>query len=291
MQKLTYVNLLNESVVFTSIAPYVFCSISGTGSTSIDTKEIKGAYQNGVTLTGYLHPKREVDVTIHLQGQTRANMYEERLSLSGILSPQRAIQGDNRARIFYENDHGCYWTWAVPTSGLPWGKRVGNYTTSTKIRFLCESPYWYTIGQQEVKFNHGESYFRLPFSFPISLGKRNFVMNVSNAGQCASPVEVYIYGHGETPSLVNETTGQALRLTSALPTGSVLYANSDPAFLRAIVTDSAGIQTNAFGFLSMNDPLSRFVLEPGINTLSYESNSDSNQTEIIIRWYDRYEGV
>ena len=72
MQKLTYINLLNESVVFQNAAPYVFCEIDGIGPVDVVMKELRGAYQHGATLTGWQREKREVSVTMHIHGATVA---------------------------------------------------------------------------------------------------------------------------------------------------------------------------------------------------------------------------
>ena len=291
MQRLTYINLLNESVIFTGEAPYVLCKAEGVGPPELDFAEMRGAYQHGATLTGFRRVKREVDVTLHIHGGTRAEMYAHRLRLSGALSPERAMDGARRARILYENDHGRWWTWAVPAGDVSWGGRVGNFMNAAKVRFVCESPYWYGMTQSSLRFEYGGSALRLPFRLPFKLGRRNFSATASGGGQTDAPVEIWIYGTGETPSLRNHTTGAALRLTSPLPNGSVLYINTDPAHLEATITDAGGAAGNAFGLVDVAHPVSRFTLRAGLNELEYEPGGDSVNTVIELKWYSRYEGV
>ncbi len=291
MQKLTYINLLNESVVFANTAPFVFCSITGTGPVDIDTKELRGAYQHGATLTGWRRDKRDVTVTLHIQGRDRADMYRQRLSLSGMLSMERAMSGAERARIIYENDYGRWWTWAVPNGEIAWGKRLVNYTPSTKLRFTCECPWWFAMKEEAVTFRYSDSAFILPFSLPVQLGSRDFSAEAVNGGQTSAPVRIWIHGAGETPALVNRTTGADIRLTGPLPMGSVLHVNTDPDALEATLTDAAGETRNAFGLVDVSHPISLFDLRSGINEIVYEPGGDSSQTVIEMRWYDRFEGV
>lgn len=291
MQKLTYINLLNESVVFQNAAPYVFCEIDGIGPVDVVMKELRGAYQHGATLTGWQREKREVSVTMHIHGATVAAMYRQRQRLSGQLSLERAMEGTARARLLYENDHGRWWTWAVPSGGVSWGKRAGSFTVSTKLRFVCESPWWYAMTADAISFRYGESAFMLPFQFPIRLGQRGFTAEAQNKGQTAVPVEIWVYGAGETPALNNRDTGASLRLTAPLPVGSVLYLNTDPSALAATITDVQGLSSNAFGLVDVAYPLSQFNLRSGANEIVYEPGGDSSQTVIEMRWFSRYEGV
>ena len=291
MQKLTYINLLNESAVFQGAAPFVFCEISGTGPVDIDTEQIRGAYQHGATLAGWRRDARDVTVTMHIQGTDRASLYRNRVILSGLLSMERAMNGADRARIIYENDYGRWWTWAVPAHEVDWGSRAGNYALKTKVRFVCESPFWHSMAQTGIRFTYGASAFRLPFRFPIRLGTVGYKAVADNAGQVPAPVEIWIHGAGEKPGLSNLTTGAQLRLTAPLPTGSVLYLNTDPNQLTATMTSAAGESGNAFGLVDVTYPLSQFVLRRGQNEIRYEPGGDSHQTVIEAKWYSLYEGV
>lgn len=291
MQKLTYINLLNESVVFQGTAPFIFSAITGTGPVDVELKELKGAYQHGATLTSWRRDKREITVTLHIQGENPAAMYRHRQRLSGILSLERAMSGESRGRLLYENNHGRWWTWAVPSGDISWGKRIGSFTVNTKLRFVCESPWWFSMASDEISFRYGESAFELPFSLPIRLGRRGFVAEAHNTGQTDAPVEIWVYGAGETPGLTNRATGAALRLTAPLPVDSVLYLNTDPNALTATITDGEGSTVNAFGLVDVAHPLSRFSLRSGINQIVYEPGGDSTRTVVVVRWRGRYEGV
>lgn len=288
---MTYINLLNESASFGGEGPYVLCKAEGLGPAELNYEEVRGAFQQGTTLTGYRRQRREVELSIHLDGGTRARLYALRQSLSGILSPERALRGRERARLIYENDHGRWWTWAAPAGEVHWGARVGEYLSGAKVRFLCESPYWYDMSPAILRFQYGSSALQLPFTLPLRLGYRSFQGRAFVGGQMDTPVEVWVRGTGETPSLVNRSTGAALRLTSALPAGSTLYINTDPSRLQADITGADGSVRNAFGLVDVTHPISHFQLRCGINELEYEPGGDSALTEIELRWYDRFEGV
>ena len=291
MQKLTYINILGESLVFFRDGPYIFRSIRGTGPSGLVITTLQGVYQGGDTTVGIRRQHREVDFVFHIEGQTREEMYTLRRQLCGLLSAGKAFDGINRARIMYENDSGRWWTWAIPETGPDFDNRIRNFLTDIPITFRCESPYWYSPTQSNVLLAYSGEGFSLPFDFPIAFGSQNFSREVRNEGQVAAPVEIIIEGQGETPALINHDTGAKMQLISPLPAGSTLAINTDPAMLTATVTDSEGNTQSAFGLLSVESPLTAFTLRPGLNRLEYLPGGTAALSRITVRWYELYEGV
>lgn len=289
MQKLTYVNLLGESVDFFH-EPYILESVEGLGATASRTATVTGAYQNGESLRGLLKAKRAVDLRISVRGRDRADLYTKRRELAGVLAAEKSFDGRSSARLIYENDAGSWWTWAVPDGGLEGGKRAADYIVSASLSFLCESAYWFSAQAREAAFLYTGDGFTLPYKHPVSFGSRDFALDVTNDGQVAAPLEITIRGQGEQPAIRNATTSERLMLTALLPVGSTLNINTDPARLDATITDAAG-ERGAYGLLSIDTPLSAFRLAPGVNRLIYEPGGAAAQSEILLRWFDRFEGV
>ena len=290
MQNLTYINLLGETAAFGALRPLVFCSVSGLGMPDVDVKTIQGAYQQGDAVAALTRKARRVELTLHLLATDRAALYALRRSLCGWLSPDKASDGERRARLVYRNDAGEYWTWAVPEGGLDWGARVQNGHVCVRLAFRCESPFWYGMRRNTARFTYRGSGFRLPFSFPVRFGSRSFRETLLNAGHGAAPVEITVWGKGETPVLLNQSTGRRIALTSPLPDGDVLRIRTDPAHLRVAVTHPDGSTENAFGYLDAATSLSAFTLRPGENTLIYRSGGEQTQSVVHIEWYDCYDG-
>jgi hypothetical protein len=70
-----------------------------------------------------------------------------------------------------------------------------------------------------------------------------------------------------------------------------LVLNTDPARLNARIIGADGVETGAFGKLSLFTPLADFTLQPGQNELVYEAGGASAQSEITVSWRPAYEGV
>ncbi|HPJ01770.1 MAG TPA: phage tail family protein [Candidatus Limiplasma sp.] len=290
MQKLTYINLNNEQAVFCG-APYVLSKIGGLGLPELEFQSIRGAYQQGDTALSFRRPKRMLSVTLHIMAGSRAELYRLRMALLGVLSPDKAAQGDDRAVLIYENDHARYMTYAVPDGGLDAQGRTLDTQPNLRLGFRCESPYWFAAIPSSVAFEDAGEGFAMPFQFPVDFGRRDYCKNANNLGQVSVPVQITIVCKGEVPRLKNLTTGKEIALSAAVPAGNTLVLNTDPARLDARIIDADGMETGAFGKLSLLTPLADFTLRPGLNELAYEAGGVSAQSEITVAWRAAYEGV
>ncbi|MEG2315878.1 MAG: phage tail family protein [Clostridia bacterium] len=292
MQRLTYQNGRGEEVVFGAQPPYLLCRIDGLGLADREMTARSGAYQQGESIYAVRRSARTVTLTTHLWAPSRTELYRLRMELCGVLTADWAhANGATCARLTYENDYGAWWTYAVPESGLEWGGRIQNIHPQVKLRFACESPYWYSTKGCSAVFEGGGAGFALPQRLPFQLGKKAFRMEVNNGGSCAAPVLITMEGRGEAAALLNETTGARLKLIAALPVGDVLRVATDPARLEATVKRANGAEENAFGLLDPETSVAGFTLRPGVNTLRYVPDGDASSTVIRVEWNDGYEGV
>ncbi len=290
MQKLTYFNLNNEQIVFWH-APYVLSKIGGLELPDLKIETLNGVYQQGDTVAGYRRDKRVVTATFSIMESAREAMYAHRMDLMRILSPDRAVRGEERAVLIYENDSVRYMTWAVPDGGLEAKSRTNDTQPNLKVTFRCESPYWFAINPSSVVFEYSGEGFSLPFSFPVDFGRRDFSREANNTGHVGAPVEIMIACKGEIPRIYNQTTGKRIALVTAIPEGNMLILNTDPAHLDAKIIDAEGNETGAFGKLSLETPLAEFMLQPGVNELVYEAGGAEAMSEITVTWRPAYEGV
>ena len=272
-------------------APWVLCRVRGVGMSDVKVVAAEGAYQQGESITSLRREGRTVKATLHLMASSRQEMYRLRSELLGILSPERAFDGTNRARLIYENDFGRRWTWAVPESGLDWGERKQNAQPSLSLNFRCESPYWYGMTRQEAVFKARKAGFTLPMKTPLSLGSKVFVCRVSNGGNAGASAEIQISGAGESPALLNESTGKILRLVQPLPPGDTLRVDTDPARLQARILHADGSEENGFGLLSPESAVAGFGLQAGENRLREQPHRDRSPSLIPVPWDDSGEGV
>ena len=211
MQKLIYQNLRGERVVF-ALEPYVLASVRGLGMCGVDKATSRGSMQQGQTFTALRRDARTVDATISILARSRAELYALREALCGALSIDKAMDGEKRARLIYENDHGSWWTWAVPEGNVDWKGRACDAHVNIKLSFACESAFLYGIAPNAVTFQRRRSGFRLPMRMPLTLGSNRFSQTAQNRGHAYAPVTITILSDGEIPCLVNRSTGARLAL-------------------------------------------------------------------------------
>ena len=183
MQKLTYINVNNEQVIFCG-APFVLSKISGLGLPELDITSIRGSYQQGESYLGCRRQKRMLAVTLHIMADSRAELYRRRMELLNVLSPDKALDDDTRAMLIYENDYGRYMTCAVPDGGLDAQSRVLDTQPNVKLSFRCDSPYWFAVNQSSVVFENAGEGFNLPFTFPVDLGGGTIAGMQTTPGKC-----------------------------------------------------------------------------------------------------------
>lgn len=290
MQRLIYQNLRGERVIF-ALEPYVLASVRGLGMCGVDETTSRGSMQQGQTFTALRRDARTVDATISILARSRAELYALREALCGALSIDKAMDGEKRARLIYENDHGSWWTWAVPEGDVDWKGRACDAHVNIKLSFACESAFLYGIAPNAVTFQRRRSGFRLPMRMPLTLGSNRFSQTAQNRGHAYAPVTITILSDGEIPCLVNRSTGARLALVRQLPVGDRLTVCTDPTRLEARLIHADGTEESGYGLLDPGTSVAGFQLRPGENLLVYEPNADSARSVIRVEWYDSYEGV
>lgn len=295
MQKVTYINLRGERIVFGGEKPLILAHVDGLGPTAMSTMRIQGAYQQGETITRMQHASREIEIhfSIHPQSNTREALYYARLELSAKLAAGRCIDAQGQmGQLIYENDVGTWFVHAVPEGeGATFGTRRQNRLPEGKIRFRAGSAYWLSSQNNSAVLEMGGGGFSLPFSFPIRFGQQRFAIAVHNVGGVDAPVRMTIYGTGEAPEIRNHTTGALLSVRTAVATGERLQIDTDPEQISCVLERADGSREDAFGYLDPQSALSAFVLRPGENEIEYVPSRASDASRVEMSWYTRYEGV
>lgn len=292
MQLLEYVNLRGERVVFGGVPPYILEHVDGLGLAPIDPISVQGAYQQGETLQRIRRNARTIDARFHIEGRTREDMYRLRAALLSKLTPHAALNEETgeMAKLYYENDYGQWWAHATPTD-VRYVERLENFMVSCPLEFRCPNPYWNSVRKSSVVLEMDISAFKLPFTVPFRLGSRNFANTIDYAGQVPTPVEIVIYGTGETPELENRTTGKRISIKRVVAKGEALHIGTDENDLYVNLVQADGTVIPAYGYLTPDSALSEFVLQPGENIIEYLPSIVDQGSRAVLSWYERLEGV
>lgn len=292
MQKVTYVNAYGESVVFGREPPVLLRSVSGFSRPDASIVSTQSAYQAGASLQRIQLPTRSVQVQFEIMPQeSREALYQERMRIERALASGRAVKNGRTGMLIYENDAGKWQIDAVPDGTIAYGKRICNAIAENKVSFTCPDPYLLSGEEQSVQMRMGSGGFALPAKLPIKLGSRKFRATISNDGTADAPLTITIYGTGETPTLINHTTGAKLIVSKTIATGEQLVIRTNPATLACELHRSDGTTEDAFGYLDPTVAVSAFLLAPGANDVEYVPSVASTGSRVKIEWRSRYEGV
>lgn len=292
MQKVTYTNAYGESLVFGQSFPILLSSVSGLSRPDADIVSVRGAWQDGVQMQRIQMPERNVQVQFDiLPHENREALYKRRLEAERILASGRAMKGEKIGLLTYENDAGKWQTDAVPAGAIAYGKRFQNALPGCKVRFFCPNPYLLSAQEQTSRMHMGQDGLTLPTTMPIRLGARKFYANLMNTGTADTPVKIIIYGTGESPRLVNHTTGAEIVIERAIANGERLIVDTDHRNLSCVLEKANGEKEDAFGYLSASAAMSAFVLVPGSNQVEYIPSRVSIGSRVEIFWHSLFEGV
>lgn len=292
MQRITYVNLLGEALVFGAAPPLVLSGVKGLGRPDVQAVRAQGAYQAGETIHRMQTPSRVVEVTFEMPPcESREALYRERMRVEAVLTAGRCFRDGRMGTLVYENDAGCFVMDAVPEGSTRFGKRVQHAFCGNRLSFLCPTAYMRMQGVCSAVMRMSAGEFRLPTALPVRLGTREFSAQIKNSGTVNAPLQIVIHGTGEMPSIVNHTTGAKIGVRRKIAAGERLELNTDPRALSCVLVHQDGLREDAFGYLDPSSAVSAFVLRPGLNDVEYMPSAPSAKSRLELSWYAWMEGV
>ena len=218
-------------------------------------------------------------------------MYERRKEIERVLAYGRCVKDGRCGQLIYENDAGAWTIDAVPDGSVTYGKRFLNSLPNCKVTFTAAGAHLSSKMSRQKTMRMGKGGFSLPNTLPIKLGTRLFAGELINEGTVETPVKMTIHGTGETPRIVNHTTGAEIAVNRMIETGGRLEIDTDPDNLSCVLIGADGSRTDAFGYLDASLAVSAFTLAPGTNAVEYMPSVPSTGSRVDIEWRSRFEGV
>ncbi len=279
-QSLRYINPKNAAVVFSDAPPFVFYKITGIGQMDAQMMASEPAGLDGSAFNGLYISHREVTVTMHIKGNKRKGMYENKMKLSAVMSPELHKNGA-LGRLEYTNDHGSWWIPAAVKRGPQGASRSGDFLINEQLVFYCPSPYWRGFAYNRSRMAYLGGGLRFPVKLgAVRFGAQAYKASLFNFGDQPSPLEISITGPAIAPRITKVSTGEyiLLREDKALIEGDSLNINTTPGNVAVSIQHPDGRTEDAIGYINLNSKL--FLLDPGENVLQYNSADDS-QTSVI----------
>ena len=292
MQKITYVNAYGESIEFGDKPPVLLRSVSGLSRPDVQIIRAQGAYQAGEQFQRLQLSSRSVQVQFDIPPcESRASLYKMRMQIERVMAGSRSMRDGETGLLIYENDAGRWQMRAAPEGAIVYGKRFGHALAGSRVNFLCPDAYLEECAQQNAMMRMGMGAFSLPSALPVRLGSRRFAATLYNGGTADAPLRIAIYGTGETPTVINHTTGATIVVSRTVAVGERLEINTDPMNLCCRLVKQDGTEEDAFGYLDPSLAVSAFALACGENEIEYVPSVASGGSRLELTWRNVFEGV
>ncbi|MEJ8546690.1 phage tail family protein [Brevibacillus borstelensis] len=284
MRRITFTNTRGESVVLYNSAPFLITKLEGIGTPPADIHTQRSPYQDGVTyLDSYLEP-RSVTIEGAVMGKSRAEVFSLRQTLARVLNPK---WGPGILR--YEYDGGVKEIQAVADGAPVFPDQYGETYQVFLLSLLCPSPFWLDTFTTSREMSYIMGGFGFVLRLPASFARRSFRRAFQNEGDVETPVKIAFKGPAQNPTVMNNTTGEFIRVKRELGDNDILYIDTSFGNKRVEIRRENGEVENAFHYVDLASTF--FQLAVGENILEYNSGNDSTKTRVTIKYKNRYVGV
>lgn len=156
------------------------------------------------------------------------------------------------------------------------------------INLVCPDPYFkeYVVGELISTWIGGWKFkFKLPFKFKT---KGETKKNILNEGHVETPVEVIFKGPALNPCIINNRTGEFIKVTRELTSDDTLYITTEYGN-KKVEIESNGVRRNAFNYIDLDSTF--FQLKVGDNMIEYTTDNNLEPQSVEIKYRNRYLGV
>lgn len=264
-------------------------SLQGFGGAKTTNMKSQTPFQNGSTFYSSRYNDRELSFKFRVFADSFDDAQERKRTIADVFS---AAHGLGTMRIFTDAEDTVFFDIQCVPSGTETMFEVVKSHNDTmfevNVELVAFSPFFYDPTLYRVEFTAFAGGFRLPFTFPFTLGVTGSGL-VQNEGSSPTPCIITISGPFTNPVLTNERTGETISVRYTLSAGEQLIINTDPQNTAVIFVDSAGNRYSAFNAVTSSSAF--WQLLPGDNVISYEDSGVIGNVPIRVEWYDRYSGV
>ncbi|MBD3268510.1 hypothetical protein GF373_17720 [bacterium] len=282
--KITYLEMPRQAV-----------EVQGLAMPPMEHRTARAPFQHGETYLGFSLTPRPIQVTMHMRGCNRYNMYEMRRDFIDLINP---LVGKLRFRVSFRNGDIFELHNVVYDAGFDVGTNNQPEPTVQRFgaRFIAYDPVWYKWPQNVDTSTLGSlSELVFPATFPIHFDTAGIetTITIPLQGNWLSFPELELTGPMNRPTITNLDTEEKLELSYKIPAGK--SATISTQFGNKTVESSDG--TNLLGYLTPDSDLATFHMDPdpivdgGLNNIHLRATECTAASTFYIRWFDRVLGL
>lgn len=285
-----------DGVVFPLTAPEKWWVLTeeGFGMPPIEYVTQRGPFQHGETLKDFFLRPRIMQLTMRVNGCSRAEYWNLRTQMLAMFAPGRVGISPGMLRKYLANgtvrEINVY---VVDSPSFP-GKVADawdEWSITDTIRFEAFDPRFKDPNIHTFSYvSSGGSSGTFPITFPLTIASFSSSgggIPINYVGNWLTYPTIILNGPLVGVLIRNLTTGEKIELTGSIASGRVVTI--DLAFGRKTATLDDG--TNVIGLITSDSDIGTFHLAPGPNNIQINATGTSAISSVVLTWYDRFIGI
>lgn len=291
MEKITFINSKGRSIEIDKKPPLLLQFLGGTGGVDTEVQTQKSAFQDGSNYLTSVLNERILEMQVAILASSETELYELRKQLVSIFNSKLG-----KGELVYEYADGIEKRIECVVDMAPQfltgaENRNGNYQ---KVIFdlIAPNPFWtdnFISGEiltQSVPLFCFDLELSDEFEFGVRGSNRTIINNV---GDVETPVELVFSGPAANPKIINETTGEFIKIEKILLDGESLRISTKFGNKYVLFEDGVGNTINAFGKIDLDSTF--WQLQVGENKVVYTADSGIDTASLIVSYRNRFVGV
>lgn len=282
MRRLTFTNSRGESVVLGNSAPFFVTRLEGAGAPGANIQTQKAPYQDGSTYIDALLEPRMIILEGSILKRKGEEIFACRRELASVFNSKLGP-----GKLIYQYDGGEKEIDAVADGAPVFPDRSGQPTQKFLINLFCPDPYWRSPGiTEEPAF---EPLFQFPFEGPFQMGLQRDRRIIINDGDAPAPLYVEFFGPALNPAIINNTTGEFIRINQELHEGERMIIDTSDGNKSVYFVAADGTERNVFHWIDLNSTFFKLIV--GENDIEYTADSDIQGAIVNISYSKLYTAV
>ena len=217
-------------------------------------------------------------------------MYELRRQILRIINPKTYNQETGKRGellLYYTNDYNKYRIYARVENSVDFTERKNNHDKTT-ISFLCLDPYWLDENDTIVDIKSSTGGLRFPLVLPTIFANTSYYKYIDNKGDTDIPVQIIYTGPALNPKVINETTGEFIKVNMALDEKEKLVINTEDG-KQTVNLVTPHETRDVYNNIDLESTFFKLIV--GKNLIKYSSDSEISKDTVSVQYVNRYTGV
>ncbi|OLS34458.1 phage tail protein [Alkalihalophilus pseudofirmus] len=282
MQKIVYTNSRGESITISQTQPYILSFLDGTGGSGTDVQMQKSPGQDGSGFLDVLLDSRPLNVEVTIIGE---DIFSYREKMSRVFNPKL---GEGLLQYYYGSNLKEIKCAVDLAPVFPSGKENrGVNFQKAMFALVAPNPYWTSPSiTEEPTF---QPLFQFPFEGEFEMGIQRDQRIIMNNGDAAAPLQIEFNGPAVNPIIMNNTTGEFIKVNRTLGEDEFMRIDTDDANVKVEFVAADGTVTNVLNWIDLESEFFKLVV--GENDIEYSADSDIQGAIVNISYRKLYVGI